>query len=243
MPKGERLQRAAQTVTGLWVANQSPGKSVKKAHCTAPQATDLLTHYPLLNGEESDIARMQITFGCPAFCSFCFEGFDRKPYRELSLDDVWSTALALKKQMGPATLDLVSFNFNTYAAILPLLMKLSHLYDRVSFKSQRVDILAAMPGLLDAELTAGKRSYTIGVEGISRRMRAFLHKSLGNVEIDNVINRLLHLKVREIKMFYILTGHETSSDIGEFRNFLRDLKTANAVEHNEVCELYSVLGC
>ncbi|TFG73006.1 MAG: radical SAM protein [Anaerolineales bacterium] len=167
---------------------------------------------------------MQITFGCPAFCSFCFEGFDRKPYRELSLEDVWSTALALKKQMGPATLDLVSFNFNTYAGILPLLLKLSHLYDRVSFKSQRVDILAVMPGMLDAELTAGKRSYTIGVEGISGRMRAFLHKSLGNREIDNVINRLLHLKVREIKMFYILTGHETPSDIGEFRNFLRDLK-------------------
>lgn len=238
-PKRERLQRAAHAVTGLWTANQPLNTPVEKAHCTAPQAVDLLTNYPLLNGEESDTARMQITLGCPAFCSFCFEGFDRKPYRELTLKDVWTTAVAIKKEMGPATLDLVSFNFNTYAGILPLLLKLSRLYNRVSFKSQRVDILAAMPSMLDAELAAGKRSYTVGIEGISQRLRVFLHKSLSDGEIDNLISRLLHLKVREIKLFYILTGHETPSDIAEFRYFLRDLKNLRSGTKHGVRVVFS----
>jgi hypothetical protein len=95
----------------------------------------------------------------------------------------------------------------------------------VSYKSQRVDILAALPGMLDAELIAGKRSYTVGIEGISRRMRVFLHKSLSDSEINSLISRLFQLKVREIKLFFILTGHETVADIAEFRQFLRFLKS------------------
>ena len=217
----------------------SEWKTVVKAHCTGPNAQDMLTQYPLLNGEEADVARMQITFGCPAFCSFCFEGFDRKQYRELSLDDVWAIALSLKREMGPETLDLVSFNFNTYAGILPLLLRLSRIFNRVSYKSQRVDILAAMPRMLDAELAAGKRSYTVGIEGISRRMRVFLHKSLSDSEIDNVIARLLHLKVREIKLFFILTGHETASDVAEFREVLRNLKSQRTGTHRSVRIIFS----
>ncbi len=239
LPKRERLQRTAQAITGLWTAHQPLNTPVKKAYCTNPQAVDLLTNYPLLNGEEAAIARMQITFGCPAFCSFCFEGFDRKPYREITLEDVWATAVTLKQEMGPATLDLVSFNFNTYASILPLVLRLSRLYNRVSYKSQRVDILAAMPSMLDAELTAGKRSYTVGVEGISKRMRAFLHKSLSDGEIDSLISRLFHLKVREIKLFYILTGHETASDLAEFRNFLRNLKNQRSGRQSGVRVVFS----
>lgn len=225
LPKSERLRFMATQITGLWIAGQPEGTRVTHARCAHPQAEDMLQKVPILNGEEADVARMQITYGCPAFCSFCFEGYDRKPYRELSLEDVWTTALILKKETGPATLDLVSFNFNTYADIAPLLVKLSRLYYRVSYKSQRVDLLTAMPELLDVEIIAGKRSYTVGIEGISQRMRVFLHKSLNAREIESLVSRLLHYKVREIKLFYILTGYEKPDDIDEFRLFLRDLKS------------------
>ncbi|MDF1514663.1 MAG: hypothetical protein P1S60_12720, partial [Anaerolineae bacterium] len=239
LSKQARLQKASQDISGLWVANSPLHQHVQKAICTNPNRTDLLTEYPLLNGEEAGIARMQITYGCPAFCSFCFEGYDRKPYRELTLADVWSTSMTIKKEKGSAIIDLVSFNFNTYANILPLILALSRVYHRVSFKSQRVDILAAMPVLLEAELLADKRSYTVGIEGISQRMRSFLHKSLGNQEINNLIKRLINRSVREIKLFYILTGHETQSDVDEFRYFLREMKYQRTAKSQGVRIVFS----
>ena len=224
LPKPERLTQAARVVHGLWRANASEPQSVVKAICTAPSADDLLTDYPLLDSAEAGTARLQISYGCPAFCSFCFEGYDRKPYREIALDAALEAARRLKRASGAEALDLFSFNFNTHTDILALLPALNRLYDRVAFQSQRIDILASVPDLLEAQVAADKRSYTLGIEGISRRMRAFLHKSLTEAEITSVLRRLLRQKIREIKLFYILTGHENELDMAEFREFLHDLK-------------------
>ncbi len=239
LPKRERLLRAAGEVAGLWVANGPPDQRVRKAVCAAPTSDDLLTGYPLLNGEEASTARLQINFGCPAFCSFCFEGYERKPYRELSLDEVLRAALALKRNQGPEAVDLYSFNFNTHAEILDLILELNRRFDRVHLKSQRVDVLATVPGLLEAEVLADKRSFTLGIEGISRGMRAFLHKSLSDAEIDGVLARLMREKIREIKFFYILTGHESDDDLEEFRGFVRALKALRARSRRGVRIVFS----
>ncbi|MFN2108130.1 MAG: radical SAM protein [Anaerolineae bacterium] len=224
LPKRERLLRAAEAVPGLWVANGPPDQQVTKAVCADPGVNDLLTIYPLLDSPEAATAKLQVNYGCPAFCTFCFEGYERKPYRELSMEAILAAARQIKQLQGPDEVDLYSFNFNTHQDILTLLLALNRLYDRVSFKSQRVDVLATLPGLLEAEVIADKRSFTLGVEGISQRMRAFLHKSLAVAEIETVLARLLRQKIREIKLFYILTGHETGSDLDEFRDFVGGLK-------------------
>jgi radical SAM superfamily enzyme YgiQ (UPF0313 family) len=223
-PRRERLLRAAEGVTGLWVANGPPDQQVTSAVCDAPRGEDLLTQYPLLDSGQAGTARLQISFGCPAFCSFCFEGYGRKPYREVPRDALLAAARRLKRRQGAEALDLYSFNVNTHADVLALLLGLNRQFDRVHLKSQRVDMLAAMPGLLDAEVAADKRSFTLGVEGISRRMRAFLHKSLADPELMDVLARLLRHKIREVKLFYILTGHEDADDLAEFREVVRDLK-------------------
>lgn len=226
LTKQAQLLQAADQAQGLWVANTKAEQSVEKAICVNPQVDDLLCDYPLLDSEEASTARLQINYGCPSFCSFCFEGYDRKPYRELTSADIIAAARHLKKSQGPLALDLYSFNFNTHQDILALLLDLNRLFERVGFKSQRVDLLASMPTLLDAEVIADKRSFTLGVEGISRRMRAFLHKSLEDAEVETVLRRLLRQKVREIKLFFILTGHESEEDLAEFRSFVRMLKSA-----------------
>jgi len=238
-PKRERLLRAAEQVTGLWVANGPSDQQVSKAVCADPQVSDLLTAYPLLDSAEAGTAKLQVNFGCPAFCAFCFEGYDRKPYREVALDDVLAAARRIKQRQGPVEIDLYSFNFNTHADILALLLELNRLFDRVSFKSQRVDVLATLPELLEAEVVADKRSFTLGIEGISHRMRAFLHKSLADAEIDGVLARLMRRKIREIKLFYILTGHETRADLDEFRRFVSGLKALRRRTHRGVRVIFS----
>ena len=224
LPKLERMRRAAKSTAALWVAGNGLEQKVTKALYSSPTSEEQITEYPLLNSPNAGTVRLQINYGCPAFCSFCFEGYDRKPYRELPLADILESARQLKKQQGADTLELYSFNFNTHTAILDLFLELNRIFERVSFKSQRVDILHATPGLLPAEVAADKRNFTVGIEGISARQRAFLNKTLTDREIMETLAALLRSKIREIKLFYILTGHEEQADIDEFRDFVRELK-------------------
>ncbi|MEA3310414.1 MAG: radical SAM protein [Chloroflexota bacterium] len=224
LPKRERMRRAAASTAALWIAGGGLEQPITKALYASPKPQDQITEYPLLNSPHAGTARLQINYGCPAFCSFCFEGYDRKPYRELPLDDILETARRLKSQHGADTLELYSFNFNTHTAILDLLLELNRIFDRVSFKSQRVDILHTTPGLLRAEVAADKRNFTLGIEGISVRQRAFLNKTLTTGEIMETLAALLRAKIREIKLFYILTGHEDEADITEFYGFMHEFR-------------------
>jgi hypothetical protein len=157
-------------------------------------------------------------------CTFCFEGHDRKPFRELPVEDLLSAARELKRSTGAATLEVSSFNFNTHAGLPALLEGLHRLYLRVNLMSQRADILARTPGLLALELAADKRSFTLGVEGVSARQRRFLRKGLSEADLRRVLQSLHAERIREVKLFYILTGSESTDDFAEFARFLRWLK-------------------
>jgi radical SAM superfamily enzyme YgiQ (UPF0313 family) len=220
--KKARLIQAAAEIEGFWAAGFSP--TVTKAACEAVDADLLPSDYPLLNSAEAGTARLQINYGCSAFCTFCFEAYDRRPYREIPLPDLIEAARRIKRAQGARTIDLYSFNFNTHQEVLLLLPELHRLFERVSFQSQRVDILQHTPTLLESEIAAGKRSFTVGIEGISERQRTWLHKSLPTADISTLLERLLSSRVREVKLFYLLTGHETPEDLAEFRQFVRAFK-------------------
>ncbi len=233
----ERLEAAAASGPGLWVAGTR--RRTVKAVCR-PRPQDLPTVYPILDTPEAHTAYLQITWGCPAFCSFCFEGYDRKPYRELPAADLVAVARELKRAQGVEEIGLYSFNFNTHGEIFDLLLELHRLFDRVSLKSQRADILWRVPGLIEAELTAEKREFTLGIEGISQRQRAFLQKSLPTDEMAALLERLVREPIRRIKLFYILTGYETEDDLSEFRAFVRWLREARAASPSRPRVIFSV---
>jgi len=233
----ERLEAAAATGPGLWVAGTR--RRTVRAVCR-PRPQDLPTVYPILDTPEAHTAYLQITWGCPAFCSFCFEGYDRKPYRELPAQDLLAVARELKQAQGVEEISLYSFNFNTHGEIFDLLLELHRLFDRVSMKSQRADILWRVPGLIEAELTAEKREFTLGIEGISQRQRAFLHKSLPTDEMVALLERLVREPIRRIKLFYILTGYETEDDLSEFRAFVRWLREVRDASPSRPRVIFSV---
>jgi hypothetical protein len=121
-----------------------------------------------------------------------------------------------------------------------MILALNRLCDRVSLKSQRADILQHTPTLLEAEVEAGKHDFTLGIEGISERQRAFLHKSLSSSELKPLIERMLRQSIRRLKLFYILTGHETENDIAEFREFARWLKETRRAQAKRPRIIFSV---
>jgi radical SAM superfamily enzyme YgiQ (UPF0313 family) len=235
--KRELLEQAAGQTVGFWAAGSL--RPTRKAVLRTPEAQFLPVEYPILNSPEVHTASLQITYGCPAFCSFCFEGYDRKPYREMPLADVLSAARQLKRAQGNEELNLYSFNFNTHQDVLEMILALHRLFERVSLKSQRLDILQRTPTLLEAEIEADKREFTLGIEGISERLRAWLHKSLPTEDIAALLERLFVLKARRVKLFYLLTGHETEEDVEEFRRFLKWLKEARSARNRHVRVVFS----
>ena len=223
MSKHERLARIASEVDGLWPSG-SLGRGAKKARASADSPVAAWSGAPVLPGPEASTARLSITLGCPCLCSFCFEGHDRAPFREIGATQLLLYARELKIATGADTLEIDSFNFNTHSELAPLLEGLHLLFHRVNLMSQRVDILARSPDLLDLEVAADKRSFTLGIEGVSGRMRRFLHKSLDEQEIRQALQALHGKRIREIKLFYLLTGRETENDLEEFASFMAWLR-------------------
>jgi hypothetical protein len=223
MPKHQRVARIASEVEGLWPSG-SLGFAVKKARAPADAPAAAWSGAPILPGPEASTARLSITRGCPCLCSFCFEGFDRAPFREIGAAQLLQSARELKIATGADTLEVDSFNFNTHSELAPLLEGLHLLFHRVNLMSQRVDILARNPDLLDLEIAADKRSFAFGIEGVSGRMRRFLHKSLEERDIRAALHLLHAKRIREIKLFYLLTGRETGNDFEEFSVFMKWLK-------------------
>jgi radical SAM superfamily enzyme YgiQ (UPF0313 family) len=238
-----RLVEMAARIDGLWAARGgtsatggaseasgdsgdpgSPATHVHRARCDVALASAEPLLQPVLPGAEATTARLSITLGCPCLCSFCFEGNDRRPFREIPAEALIVHARALKRETGAGTIELCSFNFNTHSELAELLIQLHRLFLRVNLMSQRVDILARTPGLLDLELAADKRSFTLGIEGISARQRRFLHKSLADADVARALEALHGRRVREVKLFYILTGQETEEDFAEFAGFVKWLK-------------------
>lgn len=199
----------------------------------------LLDGYVLLNSEEASTCRLQISWGCPSFCSFCFEGWERKPYRELPRERVLAAARAIKEESGASTADLYSFNFNAHEDALSLILELNRIFDRVNMMSQRADLLIRVPGMVACELAAEKRSFTVGVEGISARMRSYYCKGLSDEDLRSLMARLAQERVRELKLFYILAGTELEADLLEFSKFCAELRCRVDEEHPGMRVLFS----
>jgi radical SAM superfamily enzyme YgiQ (UPF0313 family) len=228
--KLERLLRATDGLDGFWVTGSLPEKPVRQALARDIRKSEHTDFFPakaaslLLDVESAGTVRLTVSRGCPAFCSFCFEGYERKPYREIAAEHALRRARFLKREYGATTVELDAFNLNMYSDFVPLVKACAKLFDHLSFKSQRADGVAACPEIIDLERACGKQSFTLGIEGISARMRAFLCKSLTDEEIESALQALLTRRVREIKLFYILTGHEGPEDLVAFGSFCSRLR-------------------
>jgi radical SAM superfamily enzyme YgiQ (UPF0313 family) len=208
------------TIPGLKVFGAGDAV-IEKARYMETQ-TEQLAHAEqyLFDSSEAATARLFIAYDCPASCTFCFEGWERKPYREVPLLQLLEAAENLRLKTGADTLEITAFNFNTHTDVTALIRELSKRFFQVNFMSQRADILAANPTLAHYEVSSGKRQYTIGVEGISERIRSYFNKNLNEETALRALTLLLKEPVREIKLFYIISGLETQADTDDFKNFL-----------------------
>ncbi|HWR10703.1 MAG TPA: radical SAM protein [Rectinemataceae bacterium] len=214
-----RLKKGAK-IQGFWPCLLTKGAQ----RALAPQRPHTVTKPLVLNGPNASSARLSITSGCPGYCSFCLEGWDRRPYAEADIGRLILEAQELRKRSGAEDLEIYSFNFNTHSRIFDLIFELNRIFRRVSFMSQRLDILVGTRGLMESELAGGKHSFTLGIEGISRTLRAYFRKGLSDATIDACLKMTIRPGVKELKLFYIIAGTETPADLNEFSAFIEGVK-------------------
>lgn len=214
-----RLAAAAE-VRGFWPCLLTAGTR----RALAPGRPRSVVAPLVLNGPGASSARLTISSGCPAYCSFCLEGWDRRPYREAGLDRLIEEAKEIRRTTGASDLEIYSFNFNTHSRVFDLIFELNRIFRRVSFMSQRLDILAETRGLVEAEMAGGKRSFTLGIEGISSSMRAYYRKGLSDDQIGACLDGTIRPGVKELKLFFIIAGIETQADIAEFSSLMEEIR-------------------
>lgn len=245
------IQRIFETVRDMKTAGKSkreiclalsnidgavlPDKSsTTKAYNSSDLNRQILTKgSPVFYGEETaGSGVVRISEGCQFLCSFCAESWQRKPYREADADIIVQKALELKQNCGFDSIDLYSFNFNMHSQIDKIVMELSKVFRSVGLKSQRFDMIAREPGMIEFMSEAGKSSITCGLEGISGRMRNYLCKSLSDEDLMNSLRAILNSNLRSLKIFIIATGIETDDDIREFTElceFIGSFKTKKRI--------------
>ncbi|OHD19139.1 MAG: hypothetical protein A2087_13775 [Spirochaetes bacterium GWD1_61_31] len=230
------LDDLADSLPGFWHSRRP--QAVTQARSDADHWLPVVP--PRLAGAECGTVRLEITRGCPSFCTFCFEGWERKPYRERSVASIMAEAAFLKHASAADTVELASYNFNAHSRIVEIIERLHGLFHQVNFMSQRADILAAVPNLVDFEVAAGKRSFTVGVEGISARLRAFYNKELTEAQLLEAVSLLLAAQAREIKFFYIVSGRESAADLAEFGRCLERITALRTAASARSAMLFSV---
>lgn len=218
LTKSETLGRM-EAVNGFYQPDKCR-KTVKQAPAIINEK-NLLRNGPVMYVEEQmGSGNCTISEGCPCFCSFCAESWGRKPYREVSIETIRSEVPKMKARMGLETLELFSFNFNMHRNFYQILSELTPKFASLGLKSQRFDMIAHEPEIIKYLHAVGKTSITCGLEGMSARMRRYLHKSLDEHELRNSLAILIHAPLRELKIFLIATGKETQEDYDEFCELL-----------------------
>lgn len=190
--------------------------------------------------ESLGIGSLQISNGCPCFCSFCAESWERKPYRERSLSMLAKGLRSAKAQQGLDTVTLFSFNFNTHTDLYPMILSFYREIVSVSLKSQRFDLLSTDRFLVEVQQVIGKTTVSCGMEGISERLRRSLHKNLTEEQIYKACEFLFERGIRELKIFLIGTGLEQPEDFGEFGKFVKRLGDLKSMSDSNVRIIFSL---
>ncbi|MBI5795061.1 MAG: radical SAM protein [Planctomycetes bacterium] len=196
---------------------------------------------PVWYEEESlGTGSLQISNGCPCFCAFCAESWERKPYRERSLSKLLEALRSAKAHQGLDTINFLSFNFNTHAELYSMILSFYEEMANVSLKSQRFDLLSADQFLAEVQQIIGKTTVSCGMEGISERLRRCLHKNLTEEQIYKACEFLFERGIRELKIFLIGTGLEQAEDFGEFGRFVERLADLKSMSDSKVRIIFSL---
>ena len=163
---------------------------------------------------------LPLSLGCAYRCRFCQTGWQRGVFTVTPPVDLVAAALRLKQHTAAADLNLLAADACSATGLGDVLAALQPLFPRVSIKSLAISSLARDAGLRAWIRQLRKREFSVGVEGVSARLRHLLGKPIDTAGFLTIVRDLAGAGVRQFKLFFILTGLETDRDIRELRTLL-----------------------
>lgn len=182
-----------------------------------------VVHYDNM-GPSTDI---QISAGCSSGgnCTFCHEANSGGRWRERSLKSIIKASERAIRMQGAEEITPYSFTWSYHSRVYSILGWTYKRFGKCTLISQRADIASVDPEFFKIQRGTGKLAATIGVEGISQRIRDYLNKNCSEEQIVNAVTHAAYAGFHTVKFFMIATGYETEEDVYEFCRLLDKLKT------------------
>lgn len=155
--------------------------------------------------------------------SNCHEAHTQGRWRERSLDYIKETAEKAVRMQGAEMVSFYSLTWSLHSNIYSLLLWSYKRFGNTNLISQRADQGSADPNFFAFQNRQGENHATVGVEGMSQRMRNYFNKSLHTDQFIRMCENASKAGYSTLKLFMILSGLETPEDTQEFCELLRYL--------------------
>lgn len=173
--------------------------------------------HPAMNSNYRSVD-LQISAGCSSggSCSFCKEGHVAGGWREKSIEKLTQEVHDAKMYSMADGVSWFSFNSNYMKEYMKMIQLAGENFPSLSFIAMRADVIGARPDYFDLNKKLGMSRITLGVEGVSLRLRnGYLNKNLSPDELREAVKTCLANRFLEVKLFFISTGLETKEDFDE----------------------------
>ena len=173
--------------------------------------------------EEETEETLPLSAGCAYRCRFCQTGWMRGEFSAASRDSLVEAAVRFKAAMVNSDLNLLASDACSVAGLEKILDVLCPLFRQVSVKSLSVSSLVRQPESFRLLRKLAKHEFTFGVEGVSARLRAYLGKPATARDLIQIAESLADGGLRQLKLFFIITGLEEERDLEELELLLKNL--------------------
>jgi hypothetical protein len=215
---------SAGALTGSWLP--APGAPMATIRVDKPNAWTGGYDGAFIPFADEDVEEtIPLSFGCAYRCRFCQTGWMRPTFTATPATALKPAALRLKANMAVSDLNLLAADAASVSGIAKSVTGLSACFGKVSVKSLSIASLARSD-MSEAIIAIEKHEFTLGVEGISARLRNYFGKQADERTTIAIVRALARTGLRQLKLFFILTGHENDRDIAELERLLRSVHAA-----------------
>ena len=201
------LLKALAGVPGIYVPNHPQAKPVLRQWI--PNIDELATTSVVLtpDTEFGNMHLMEIARGCGRGCRFCLAGYNFRPMRPHSLDNLLTQAkegLSRSKRLG-----LVGAAISDHPQLEELVIRLRKMDAELSVSSLRVKPLSTV--VLEALAESGTRTVSLAPEAGSARLRNLMNKGISEEHVLRAVDKVAQVGLRQLKLYFMI-GLPTEND-------------------------------